>query len=80
MIDLFSANTPNGKKISIMLEEISFDYKVIKASDFGLPQHRPRIYMVGFYKPSLKNMFKLKHNEKSNLLTSSKNSSEFGSV
>ena len=30
MIDLFSANTPNGKKISIMLEEISFDYKVIK--------------------------------------------------
>ena len=30
MIDLFSANTPNGKKISIMLEEIDFDYKVIK--------------------------------------------------
>ena len=30
MIDLFSANTPNGKKISIMLEEIKFDYKVIK--------------------------------------------------
>ena len=35
----------------------SFDYKVIKASDFGLPQHRPRIYMVGFYKPYLKKMF-----------------------
>ena len=30
MIDLYSANTPNGKKISIMLEEIGFDYKVIK--------------------------------------------------
>ena len=30
MIDLFSANTPNGKKISIMLEEISFKYKTIK--------------------------------------------------
>ncbi len=30
MIDLYSANTPNGKKISIMLEEIEFDYKVIK--------------------------------------------------
>ncbi len=30
MIDLFSANTPNGKKISIMLEEVGFDYKVIK--------------------------------------------------
>ena len=26
----------------------SFYYKVIKASDFGLPQHRPRLYMVGF--------------------------------
>ncbi len=30
MIELFSANTPNGKKISIMLEEIGYDYKVIK--------------------------------------------------
>ena len=30
MIDLYSANTPNGKKISIMLEEIKFDYKVTK--------------------------------------------------
>ena len=30
MIELFTANTPNGKKISIMLEEISYDYKVTK--------------------------------------------------
>ncbi len=30
MIELFSANTPNGKKISIMLEEICFEYKVTK--------------------------------------------------
>ena len=30
MIELFSANTPNGKKISIMLEEIGFDYKLTK--------------------------------------------------
>ena len=30
MIELFSSNTPNGKKISIMLEEINFDYKVTK--------------------------------------------------
>ena len=30
MIELFSANTPNGKKISIMLEEINFEYKVTK--------------------------------------------------
>ncbi len=29
MIELFSADTPNGWKISIMLEEINFEYKVI---------------------------------------------------
>ena len=26
----------------------SFHYKMVKASDHGLPQHRPRIFMVGF--------------------------------
>ncbi len=30
MIELFSANTPNGKKISIMLEEIGYEYEVKK--------------------------------------------------
>ncbi len=30
MIELLTANTPNGKKISIMLEEIKFNYKVTK--------------------------------------------------
>ena len=30
MIELFSANTPNGKKISIMLEEIEYEYRVSK--------------------------------------------------
>ena len=34
MIELFSANTPNGWKISIMLEEIGYDYKVTKV-DLG---------------------------------------------
>ena len=28
MIELFYASTPNGRKISIMLEEIEFDYKI----------------------------------------------------
>ena len=28
MIELFYASTPNGRKISIMLEEIQFDYKI----------------------------------------------------
>ena len=30
MIELFAADTPNGKKVSIMLEEISYDYKLTK--------------------------------------------------
>ena len=28
MIEVLTSNTPNGKKISIMLEEIGFDYKI----------------------------------------------------
>ena len=28
MIELFSSDTPNGKKISILLEEIGCDYKI----------------------------------------------------
>ena len=31
MIELFTADTPNGKKISIMLEEIGYEYKVTKS-------------------------------------------------
>ena len=30
MIEVLTANTPNGKKITIMLEEIKFDYKITK--------------------------------------------------
>jgi len=30
VIELFSSDTPNGKKISIMLEEISYEYKLTK--------------------------------------------------
>ena len=30
MIELFTSDTPNGKKISIMLEEIGYEYKVTK--------------------------------------------------
>lgn len=38
------------KAIQQTLEELgySFHYKMVKASDHGLPQHRPRIFMVGF--------------------------------
>lgn len=43
-----------GKTFSTIKETIedqlgySFAYKMVKASDHGLPQHRPRIFMVGF--------------------------------
>jgi len=30
VIELFTADTPNGKKITIMLEEIGCDFKVTK--------------------------------------------------
>ena len=30
MIEIMTANTPNGKKITIMLEEIEFEYKITK--------------------------------------------------
>lgn len=32
----------------------SFYYKIVKASDFGLPQHRPRIFIIGFKNDHLK--------------------------
>ena len=41
MIELFTADTPNGKKISIMLEEISFEYKVTKININKDEQFKP---------------------------------------
>jgi GSH-dependent disulfide-bond oxidoreductase len=32
VIELFTADTPNGKKISIMLEEVKYDYKITKVN------------------------------------------------
>ena len=40
MIELFTADTPNGWKISIMLEEISFDYKITKVNLNEGEQHK----------------------------------------
>ncbi|MDE0723755.1 MAG: DNA cytosine methyltransferase [Alphaproteobacteria bacterium] len=42
----------------ILTEELgyTFDYKMVKASDHGLPQHRPRIFMVGFNKDYSSNL------------------------
>jgi DNA (cytosine-5)-methyltransferase 1 len=44
----------------------SFFYKIVKASDYGLPQHRPRLFMVGFKNNKIKfefpNPVSLKYN------------------
>ena len=45
-----SGNTFQTIKQSLEKENYSFNYKVIKASDFNLPQLRPRIFLVGFDK------------------------------
>ena len=41
MIELLTADTPNGKKISIMLEEIKFEYKVTKINILKNEQFKP---------------------------------------
>ena len=41
MIELFTADTPNGKKIGIMLEEIGWAYKVTKVNIFKDEQFKP---------------------------------------
>lgn len=49
----------NGKTFKV-IERIltrdlgySFFHKIVRASDHGLPQHRPRIFMVGFRDPNI---------------------------
>ena len=41
MIELFTSDTPNGKKITIMLEEISYDFKVTKIDLSKEEQFKP---------------------------------------
>tara|TARA_B100001093_G_scaffold354892_1_gene339430 strand:+ start:203 stop:829 length:627 start_codon:yes stop_codon:yes gene_type:complete len=41
VIELFSADTPNGKKISIMLEEIGYKYKLTKVDISNGEQFNP---------------------------------------
>jgi DNA (cytosine-5)-methyltransferase 1 len=43
----------NGKTFALIQKFIeglgySFHYKIVKACDYGLPQYRPRLFMVGF--------------------------------
>ena len=46
MIELFTADTPNGWKISIMLEEIKLDYKVTKVNLSEGEQHKPEFKKI----------------------------------
>ena len=46
MIELFTADTPNGKKISIMLEEIGYEYKVTKVDLDNKEQFKPEFVKI----------------------------------
>jgi GST-like protein len=46
VIELFSADTPNGKKISIMLEEIGYKYKLTKIDITNKEQFNPEFIKI----------------------------------
>jgi len=46
VIELFTSNTPNGKKISIMLEEIKYDYKVTSIDISKDEQFKPEFKKI----------------------------------
>ena len=46
MIELFTADTPNGKKISIMLEEVGLKYKVTKVNIYKDEQFKPEFRKI----------------------------------
>ena len=46
MIELFTADTPNGKKISIMLEEIGYEYKLTKVDISNDEQFKPEFVKI----------------------------------
>ena len=46
MIELLTADTPNGKKISIMLEEVGLKYKVTKVNIYKDEQFKPEFRKI----------------------------------
>ena len=46
MIELFTADTPNGKKISIMLEEIGCKYKLTNIDIYKGEQFKPEFKKI----------------------------------
>ena len=67
MIELLTANTPNGKKISIMLEEINFDYKVTKININQNEQFKPKFKKLS---PFCKTPVIIDHDQKTSLFES----------
>ncbi len=67
MIELLTADTPNGKKISIMLEEIKFEYKVTKINIFKDEQFKPEFRKLS---PFSKIPVIVDHNSKTSLFES----------
>ena len=67
MIELFTADTPNGKKISIMLEEIEFDYKVTKINIYKDEQFKPEFKKIS---PFSKTPVIIDHDNKKSLFES----------
>ena len=67
MIELLTADTPNGKKISIMLEEIKFDYKVTKIDINKDEQFKPEFKKLS---PFSKIPVIIDHDDKINLFES----------
>ena len=51
LVILFSANTPNGWKISIMLEEIGYEYKVTKVDLGKDEQFNPEFKNIAQFAP-----------------------------
>jgi len=46
MIEILTANTPNGKKIAIMCEEIGFEYKITKINIYKDEQFNPKFRAI----------------------------------
>ena len=67
MIELLTADTPNGKKISIMLEEIEFEYKVTKININKDEQFKPEFKKLS---PFSKIPVIIDHNNNINLFES----------
>ena len=67
MIELLTADTPNGKKISIMLEEIKHQYKVTKININKDEQFKPEFKKLS---PLSKIPVIIDHEKKINLFES----------